>query len=139
MQNKILIVEEQSKTTDIISTQLEGYGYITEICHDTDELFSKFKAGAYVLMILDLELSNTDGLWLYQKIRDMDNNIIIFFLLNNIYLKRKNYLLMIINLEILMIFLITLLIFHYYLYLHISYILHRLLQHGWLRLFDTIV
>ena len=29
--------------------------------------------------------------------------------------------------------------FHYYLYLHISYILHRLLQNGWLRLFDTIV
>lgn len=80
MQNKILIVEDQSKTTDIISTHLEEYGYITEIYHDTDELFSKFKAGAYILMILDLELSNTDGLSLYRKIREMDNNIVIFFL-----------------------------------------------------------
>ncbi len=80
MQSKILIVEEQSKTTDI-STQLEEYGYLTDTCHDTDELFSKFKAGAYVLMILDLELSNTDGPWLYQKIRELDNNIIIFLLI----------------------------------------------------------
>ena len=80
MQNKILIVEEQSKTTDIISTHLKEYGYITEICHNTDELFFKFKPGAYVLLILDLELTNADGLWLYQKIREMDNNIIIFFL-----------------------------------------------------------
>ena len=78
MQNKILIVEEQSKTTDIISAQLEEHGYLTDICHDTAELFSRFKAGAYVLMILDLELSNADGLWLYQKIRELDNNIIIF-------------------------------------------------------------
>ena len=55
MQSKILIVEEQSKTTDRISAQLEENGYLTDICHSTDELFSTFKAGAYVLMILDLE------------------------------------------------------------------------------------
>ena len=54
MQSKILIVEEQSKTTDKISAQLEENGYWTDICHSTDELFSTFKAGAYVLMILDL-------------------------------------------------------------------------------------
>ena len=33
MQSKILIVEEQSKTTDKISAQLEENGYWTDICH----------------------------------------------------------------------------------------------------------
>ncbi len=84
MQSKILIVEEQSKTTDRISAQLEENGYLTDICHSTDELFSTFKAGAYVLMILDLELANTDGFWLSEKIRDLDDNIIIFFLIGSI-------------------------------------------------------
>jgi FixJ family two-component response regulator len=35
-------------------------------------------------MILDLELANTDGFWLSEKIRDLDDNIIIFFLIGSI-------------------------------------------------------
>jgi DNA-binding response OmpR family regulator len=43
MQSKILIVEEQSKTTDKISAQLEENGYWTDICHSTDELFPRLR------------------------------------------------------------------------------------------------
>jgi DNA-binding response OmpR family regulator len=80
MQRRILVVDDEAKTTDEIRDGLENSGYSTDICNDPETVLSNFKSGLYDLLILDVGLPHMDGFALYEKIRDLDGKVKVCFM-----------------------------------------------------------
>ncbi|MDP9197555.1 MAG: response regulator [Thermoproteota archaeon] len=80
MQTRILVVDDETKTTDEIRDGLENVGYSADTCNDPETALSNFKSGIYDLMILDIGLPRMDGFTLYEKIRDLDGKVRVCFM-----------------------------------------------------------
>ena len=80
MQRRILVVDDEAKTTDEIRDGLENSGYSADICNDPETVLSNFKSGLYDLLILDVGLPHMDGFALYEKIRDLDSKVKVCFM-----------------------------------------------------------
>ena len=68
MQRRILVVDDEAKTTDEIRAGLENSGYLADIYNDPETVLSNFKSGIYDLLVLDVGLPHMDGFELYEKI-----------------------------------------------------------------------
>ena len=80
MQRRILVVDDETKTTDEIRAGLENSGYSADTCNDPETVLSIFKSGIYDLLILDVGLPHMDGFALYEKIRDLDGKVKVCFM-----------------------------------------------------------
>src|SRR4051794_38824863 len=59
---------------------LEDEGYEVDKFTDSLLALSKFKPQVYELFILDIKMPDMDGLDLYKKLKELDNNIKVCFL-----------------------------------------------------------
>ena len=80
MQRRILVVDDEAKTTDEIRAGLENSGYLADIYNDPETVLSNFKSGIYDLLVLDVGLPHMDGFALYEKIRDLDSKVKVCFM-----------------------------------------------------------
>jgi DNA-binding response OmpR family regulator len=76
---KILIIDNDKDITDLFSIFLEYNGYIVYAYTNPIEAFNNFRKNSHDLIILDLKTPKMDGMPLYQKIKEINNNIIICF------------------------------------------------------------
>lgn len=79
----ILIVEDEVDLSDLISSELEETGMVTQVCHDAKRA-EKFVANNFVnLILLDINLPDKSGFQFLQELRNQDNFVPVIFLTAN--------------------------------------------------------
>ncbi|HEX7143345.1 MAG TPA: response regulator [Nitrososphaeraceae archaeon] len=89
---KIMIIDDDKDITNLFAIFLEYNGYIVDAYTNPVEAFNTFRKNSHDLIILDLKMPMMDGMTLYHKIKEIDNNVIICFTtadINNIEDLRK--------------------------------------------------
>jgi DNA-binding response OmpR family regulator len=81
---KIMIIDDDRDITDLFAIYLESNGYNVDAYTNPVEAFNNFKKNSHDLIILDLKMPNMDGMTLYHKIKEIDNNVLICFTTANI-------------------------------------------------------
>ena len=76
---RIMIIDDDKDITDLFSIFLEYNGYIINAYTNPVEAFNNFRKNSHDLIILDLKMPQMDGMALYHKIKEIDNNVIICF------------------------------------------------------------
>jgi CheY-like chemotaxis protein len=77
---RILLVDDEYDVNLVIKLVLEENGFKVDSFTDASEALEDFRAGLYDLVILDVKLPTMDGFSLYEKIKKMDDKVIICFL-----------------------------------------------------------
>jgi two-component system response regulator ChvI len=78
--NKILIVDDEPDLTQVSKLALQYHGFKVDSFNDPQEALTKFRAGLYDLIILDIKMPKMDGFELYHEIKKKDNNANVCFL-----------------------------------------------------------
>jgi DNA-binding response OmpR family regulator len=81
-----MVIDDDKDITDLFAIFLESNGYIVNAYTNPLEAFHNFRKNSHDLIILDLKMPIMDGMTLYHKIKEIDNNVIICFTTAN-----KNY------------------------------------------------
>ena len=81
---RIMIIDDDKDITDLFAIYLESNGYNVDAYTNPVEAFNNFRKNSHDLIILDLKMSNMDGMTLYHKIKEIDNNVIVCFTTANI-------------------------------------------------------
>ena len=74
-----MIIDDDKDITNLFSTFLEYNGYIVDAYTNPVEAFNNFRKNSHDLIVLDLKMPKMDGMTLYHKIKEIDNNVIICF------------------------------------------------------------
>ncbi|WP_035294387.1 response regulator transcription factor [Clostridium sp. KNHs214] len=73
MDNKILIIEDEKKLSDIMGLYLQKEGYSVDFAYDGHEGEIKIQEGNYNLIILDIMMPKKDGWSLLRKAKGKEN------------------------------------------------------------------
>ena len=74
-----MIIDDDKDITNLFSIFLEYNGYIVDAYTNPLEAFNNFRKNSHDLIVLDLKMPKMDGMTLYHKIKEIDNNVIICF------------------------------------------------------------
>ncbi|WP_138207098.1 response regulator transcription factor [Haloimpatiens lingqiaonensis] len=74
MNNKILIVEDEKKLSNIMGVYLKKEGYLVDFAYDGDEGEKKIQEEEYDLIILDIMMPKKDGWSLLRKAKSKENS-----------------------------------------------------------------
>jgi DNA-binding response OmpR family regulator len=81
MKNKrILLVDDEYDIIRLVKMILKDNGFLVDVYTDPTLALSNFKAGFYDLLLLDIRMPEINGLELYQKMKQIDNNAKVCFL-----------------------------------------------------------
>jgi DNA-binding response OmpR family regulator len=75
-----MIIDDDKDITNLFSIFLEYNGYSVDAYTNPLEAFNNFRKNSHDLIVLDLKMPKIDGMTLYHKIKEIDNNIIICFI-----------------------------------------------------------
>ena len=76
---KIRIIDDDNDITNLFSIFLEYNGYIVDAYTNPVEAINNFRKNSHDLIVLDLKMSKMEGMPIYHKIKEIDNNVIICF------------------------------------------------------------
>ena len=79
-----MIIDDDKDITNLFAIFLEYNGYIVDAYTNPVEGFNNFRKNSHDLIMLDLKMPMMDGMTLYHKIKEIDNNVIICFTTANI-------------------------------------------------------
>jgi DNA-binding response OmpR family regulator len=74
-----MIIDDDKDITDLFAIYLESNGYNVNAYTNPLEAINNFRKNSHDLIILDLKMPIMDGITLYHKIKEIDNNVIICF------------------------------------------------------------
>ena len=77
---RILVVDDEYDISLTIKVVLEENGFKVDSFTDASEVLENFRTGLYDLVILDVKMPEMDGFILYEKIKKLDDKVIICFL-----------------------------------------------------------
>ncbi len=69
---RVLLVEDYEPNIMVAQTFLEDFGYMVDIAYNGLEAFEKAKAGAYVAILMDVQMHGMNGLDATAAIRDWE-------------------------------------------------------------------
>jgi DNA-binding response OmpR family regulator len=76
---RIMVIDDDTDITNLFSIFLESNGYIVNAYTNPLEAFHNFRKNSHDLIILDLKMPIMDGMTLYHKIKEIDEQVIICF------------------------------------------------------------
>ena len=92
---RILLVDDEYDISLTIKIVLEENGFKVDSFTDASQALQNFRNGLYDLVIIDVIMPEMDGFILYEKLKKLDNKVIICFLTatNDTYYEilKKNY------------------------------------------------
>jgi DNA-binding response OmpR family regulator len=74
-----MVIDDDTDITNLFSIFLEYNGYIVNAYTNPLEAFHNFRKNSHDLIILDLKMPLMDGMTLYHKIKEIDEQVIICF------------------------------------------------------------
>jgi DNA-binding response OmpR family regulator len=74
-----LIIDDDEDITNLFSIFLEHNGYSVDAYTNPVEAFNNIRKNSHDLIVLDLKMPKMDGMTLYHRIKEIDNNVIICF------------------------------------------------------------
>jgi DNA-binding response OmpR family regulator len=74
-----LIIDDDKDITNLFSIFLEYNGYSVDTYTNPLEAINNFKKNSHDLIILDLKMPIMDGMTLFHRIKEIDNEVIICF------------------------------------------------------------
>ena len=74
-----MIIDDDKDITDLFTIYLESNGYNVDAYTNPIEAINNFTKNSHDLILLDLKMPKMDGMTLYHKIKEIDNNVIICF------------------------------------------------------------
>ena len=74
-----MIIDDDKDVTNLFAIYLESNGYIVNAYTNPLEAINNFRKNSHDLIILDLKMPKMDGMTLYHKIKEIDNNVTICF------------------------------------------------------------
>ena len=77
---RILLVDDEYDISSVMKLLLEENGFKVDSFTDAFEALENFRTGLYDLAILDVIMPEMDGFSLYEKIKKLDDKVIICFL-----------------------------------------------------------
>ena len=77
---RIFLVDDEYDVNLVMKLVLEENGFKVDSFTDASEALENFKTGVYDLVILDVKMPAMDGFSLYEKIKKLDDKVIVFFL-----------------------------------------------------------
>ena len=76
----VLLVYDNTEVDDALSSGLVKKGYNERANNETAMALEEFAAGSYDVALLDVRMSPMDGLELSQRLREIDRDLLVFFL-----------------------------------------------------------
>ena len=77
---RVLIIDDDDEDiNNLFKIYLESNGYIVNAYTNPIEAFNNFRKNSHDLIVLDLKMPKMDGMTIYHKIKEIDNNVIICF------------------------------------------------------------
>jgi DNA-binding response OmpR family regulator len=77
---RILVVDDEEDIASFLKKALENNGFEVTTFVDSVLALSKFQAGYYDLVLLDIKMPKMDGFELYQKLNNIDPQVKICFM-----------------------------------------------------------
>jgi CheY-like chemotaxis protein len=77
---RILLIDDEYDVNLVMKLVLEDNGFKVDSFIDASQALENFTAGIYDLVILDVVMPEMDGFSLYEKIKKLDDKVIICFL-----------------------------------------------------------
>jgi two-component system response regulator ChvI len=74
---RIIIIDDDKDITNLFSIFLEYNGYSVDSYTNPLEAFHNFRKNSHDLIILDLKMPKMNGMTLYHKMKEIDDNVII--------------------------------------------------------------
>ena len=74
-----MIIDDDKDITNLFATYLESNGYNINAYTNPLEAINNFRKNSHDLILLDLKMPNMDGMTIYHKIKEIDNNVIVCF------------------------------------------------------------
>ena len=77
---RIFLVDDDYDHTITFKMGLELAGFEVDAYNDSPKALSKFKPDYYDLLLIDIKMPKIDGFELYEKIREIDNKVKVWFI-----------------------------------------------------------
>ena len=77
---RILIVDDEPDITESFGLALEDSGFEVDKYNDPAVALASFEPNLYGLLILDIKMPKMDGFELYDKIKQVDKKVKVFFI-----------------------------------------------------------
>jgi DNA-binding response OmpR family regulator len=74
---KIMIIDDDRDITNLFTIFLESNGYRVEAFTDPVKALNSFRKNNHDLILLDLKFPKIDGMTLYKKIKEIDEQVVI--------------------------------------------------------------
>lgn len=76
----ILMVEDDADLSNVVVSQLQKEGYVTDVCANGNDVALFLKNGEYDLLLLDRMLPGKDGIQVLRELRGRENTIPVIFI-----------------------------------------------------------
>jgi len=80
MNNRILLVDNEPDIALGFEMGLEDNGFEVDSFNDPQTASSKFRAGLYDLLLLDIKMPKMNGIEFYQKMKEIDTKVKVCFI-----------------------------------------------------------
>lgn len=77
---RIFLVDDDYDHTITFKMGLEYAGFEVDVYNDSTIALSKFKPDYYDLLLIDVKMPKIDGFELYEKIKEIDNKVMVWFI-----------------------------------------------------------
>jgi DNA-binding response OmpR family regulator len=74
---RIMVVDDDYDIANLFKIFLENNGYTIDVYTNPIDALNNFNQQSHNLIILDIKMPKMDGITLYQKIKEIDNKVII--------------------------------------------------------------
>jgi CheY-like chemotaxis protein len=77
---RILIVDDEVDIARFFKLALERAGFVVDVFNEPVKSLSNYRAGEYDLLLLDIRMPQMSGFELYDKIKEIDDNVNVCFI-----------------------------------------------------------